>query len=662
MAEPVSLASLLAKFAGPVGTLLGALIKPRVEAWNQKREKDKKLDEFSTLQGFGNYLVRAYEKNSYLQTLVFQNQKKKLDDLYVPLTVKIVENKGERRIRVDSYPPELVPRYEKVLIVDTAGMGKSTLARFLFLDCLRQSAAIPILIELRQLSESRGVIDVLTDEVNPLVPEISGGLLRELISNGGFLFIFDGYDEIPLEGRQTVSRELQEFISRAAHGNQFVLTSREDAALAAFANFQRFSIEPLNIGEAFDLIRKYDSEGELSKRIISKLETEATEGIKEFLTNPMLVSLLYKSYDFKPTLPQRKHLFYRQVYDALFECHDLTKTGHFIREKHSKLDLDDFHRVLRILGFLTLRVGKVEYDRDELLKYIEDARVRCPPLLFQAGDFLRDLTSTVPLFAHEGHYFRWAHKSLQEYFAAQFICTDTKGKQESLLRSIAKMPGNDQYRHVLELCYDIDYRTFRNSVVRDLIVSFLDHYDRLLVNLPNIERQDVDLRKQVIFGRRLLFLREKDTRLANFFHSSVTATENDIRALFPNENFSFLTLFAPGASGERLVLAVFNSPIYELVEVLHRRRDPLVEDLHLPIAARKDVDLSPMDDLLGMVPSEINWDGEHPLNRPEDFAGTNRLLRLIIRFALAPSACRSALREIDEDLKRDSECELLSDL
>src|SRR5262249_41244255 len=152
--------------------------------------------------------------------------------------------------------------------------------------------------------------------------------------------------------------------------NHYIMTSRPESALASFSSFAGFQMQPLRITEAFELIRKYDDSGELAEQLISKIQGETLHNIREFLTNPFLVSLLYKSYDYKPTIPFKKHIFYRQVYDSLFESHDLSKDGGYIRPKHSKLDIEDFHRILRSLGFITVKLGKVEYEKDEILNLI----------------------------------------------------------------------------------------------------------------------------------------------------------------------------------------------------------------------------------------------------------------------------------------------------
>lgn len=102
-------------------------IKPKwVKFKKEKALKSKLLEERSEV--FCEYLVRSYEKHCYLKTVVFSSSKKMLKDLYVPLSIKeyqFVQEKGESFVIIDDVCERFL--HEKVLIVDTAGMGKQQL-------------------------------------------------------------------------------------------------------------------------------------------------------------------------------------------------------------------------------------------------------------------------------------------------------------------------------------------------------------------------------------------------------------------------------------------------------------------------------------------------------------------------------------------------------
>ena len=494
--------------AGAIAAIASPLSKSLVDTWITPKlvelVKDKTIEKMvidhSFESKFAEYLARAYERQSFIRTVVFQNQRL-LEDLYLPLTVKSANKSEVDTVVIDSYKAELIPKYGRVLLTDTAGMGKSTVSRYLFLKCLAENMGVPIFVELRQLSGDKTILDIICSELNPIDDEFDKDFILKLIRRGDFVFFLDGYDEIPFAERDKATIALQEFIAKSANNN-FILTSRPESALASFADFQQFVVQPLSKEEAFELIRKYDDRGPLAEQLIDELEGDMLKNVEEFLTNPLLVSLLYKAYQFKPSVPLKKPTFYRQVYDSLFEDHDLTKPGSYKREKRSGLDVDDFNRVLRALGFFTVKLGQVEYTKDEVLSHIGQAKNSCAGLSFNANDFLNDLLTTVPLFLQEGQQYKWNHKSIQEYFAALFICTDAKADQPVILEKMADNREYQRFLNVLDLCYDIDYKTFRHTLVYRLVSSFVDYHDKSYTgeHFQHIAEDEMELRKSLCFG------------------------------------------------------------------------------------------------------------------------------------------------------------------
>ncbi|MDT3498425.1 hypothetical protein NLU03_30110, partial [Bacillus toyonensis] len=151
--------------------------------------------------------------------------------------------------------------------------------------------------------------------------------LLEIINRGDFIFFLDGYDEIPFQHKQDVTRQLKRFISLAGN-NIFYLTSRQDESLASFGEFQQYEIRDLEKEEAYQLIKKYDDVIQLNlytsiiKQIDENITQQRFSELESFLGNPLLVSFLYLTFKHKKDIPALKIEFYRKVYDALFESHD----------------------------------------------------------------------------------------------------------------------------------------------------------------------------------------------------------------------------------------------------------------------------------------------------------------------------------------------------
>jgi hypothetical protein len=514
MAGDLETIKTVATVAAPLtAAIVETWIKPKLAQLHKYLNTDKALFENALVSKFDEYLIRAYERNSYISVIVFPNQQKRLEDIYIPLTVQAANRKV--KISIDGYREEFIHTYKKILIRDTAGVGKSTLLKYLFVSCVQNNKGVPVFIELRKLKSDQSVLTYIYNELNPIDCEFDKEFILKLIKEGGFIFFFDGYDEIPFNERDNVTTSLQDFISKAGN-NLFVLTSRPELSLASFPDFQEFNIRPLESAEAFELLKKYDEAGELSAEIISKLESKTFQNIEEFLQNPLLVSLLYKSYEYKHTIPFKQHIFYRQVYDALFESHDLTKSGSFTREKHTGLDIEEFHRVLRAIGFITVKLGQIEFDKDSLLSLIKRGKDHSCNLNFKESDFLKDLLSAVPLFNRDGNYFKWTHKAIQEYFAAQFIWLDTKGNQGKILKQIVRKDNAREYYNVLDLYYDIDFKSFQQTIIYDYLCDFIKYYDSsyLLINRGQISEKDIHDRKSLVFGKTILLLKyELQTRV-----------------------------------------------------------------------------------------------------------------------------------------------------
>jgi len=505
MSETTEIIKTVAPIAAPfVTAIVDTFVKPKLQKLSEFLKKEEASNVLSLEAKFQEYLERSYEHHAFVNVLAFQNQQKKLIDIYIPLTV-VNENSNEKYF-LEEYKSDFIPKYKKVLVSDTAGMGKSTLTKNLFLSVIEKNQGIPIFIEMRKLRGEISIFKYVHNELNPVDNEFDEDFVRRLIRDGNFIFFFDGYDEVPLSQREEVNTSLKDFISKAGK-NFFIITSRPESSLASFPDFLNFGIQPLKLEESFELLKKYDNGGEISGEIISKLEGETLNSIKEFLINPLLVSLLYKSYEYKRKIPLKKHLFYRQVFDSLYENHDLTKNPPLIRPKFSNLEIDDFHRVMRALGFITMKRGEVEYDKDTLLSLIKQSNERCVGLDFRESDFLKDLLSIVPLFNRDGGYYKWAHKSLQDYFAAQFIWHDSGENKTEVLRKIVRSEENQKYLNVLDLYYDIDFKTFKHIIIYDFLTEFLNYYDSAFpfINDQKTVDQEISDLKLFTFGKFILF-------------------------------------------------------------------------------------------------------------------------------------------------------------
>lgn len=462
----------------PIKHILNTWLKPKLEEMKNKNEVTDNLTSY-IFDVFSDYLTRTFEYQKSVNMIALGLQQVDIDQIYIPLTIYSEEKKEKKTIT--KFDLKFSEKYKKIVIEDTAGMGKSTLMKKMFISAIDQNVGIPVFIELRNLSKDKDVLDVILENINPLNHIHSKDFIIEVILRGDFIFFLDGYDEISFKHKQDVTSQLKSFIMKA-NKNIFYLTSRLDDSLISFGQFQKFEINNLIKKESFKLFQKYDkiTNLKLAPSIINQIKENINgqkfDELESFLGNPLLVSFLYLTFKHKKDIPSLKIDFYRKVYDALYELHDLSKDS-YKREKYSGLSCSNLLKILNKLGFLCLRENVNDYDKNKLLKLIRNAKNSPYFNDVQEDDILRDIMENVPLIMRIGLDYKWAHKSFMEYFAAYFI--DEQESREEILNNIYKSQNFSIYFNMLDFYHEIDRQLFDKVFVYPMLCDFINFIDGL---------------------------------------------------------------------------------------------------------------------------------------------------------------------------------------
>jgi len=438
------------------------------------------------------FLAKTRAQCSAINTLAFPNILKKLDEIYQPLYLSSLDaDFGAGNDILGTH--EFILRNQKVLIIDNAGMGKSTLVKKLVVDTISKTDYIPVYLELRTLSDTP-----ITSQVKKIFG-LEENDSDDILKHFPFVYFLDGVDEIPSGYKASLLKKIKEF-SDAFEGSKVIITSRPENSTQELYGFSRYKICPLKKEQSYDLLRLYNPDFKLANKLISEIEgMKDKDNILEFLTTPLYVSLLYCAYRFKPVIPRKKDLFYSQVYEALFETHDLSKETGYVREKKCLLDITDFSLILRRLGFWCLKNdSSLEFTRSKLEAVITEIVSNINGINVRPAYFMSDLINTVPLFVKEGSNYRWSHKSLMEYFAAQFICVDLKDKHGEVLYRLYSSKDAIRYKHVLELCADIDYTSFRKNIIKPCLKEYI-HHTRIISDYGYLSDKDKEIWASITF-------------------------------------------------------------------------------------------------------------------------------------------------------------------
>lgn len=406
--------------------------------------------------GIPEYLHSQTEKYYFTNTFLHRAEKVKFDDVYYPVSVAY-----NHLVTKFENISDVFDEYKYITIIGSAGSGKSTLIKYLFLNSIRSSYKIPILIELRYLNEFSGSISdfiyekILQNEVKP-----SKATLSRALKKGAFLFLFDGYDEIFSKRKQQIAKEIDDFTDRYPN-NKYIITTRPGGGIEGAQRFHSFYIQDLSNSEITEFINLLVDDEERREQIKNNIEKTEVSDYKEYLKNPLLLSMFILAFENHPEIPNRKSAFYKNVFDTLYSKHDGVTKGSFPREKKTKLKREDFEEVLSAFSFTTLAEGKFAFTEEYLSEKLSLIEKRKRKLSFEIEEIIFDLRTSISIMIKDGFEFKFPHRSMQEYFTAFFLSKlPTEKKKEKAYSRLSKVfnkSSEDYSLNLWKLCKELDY-------------------------------------------------------------------------------------------------------------------------------------------------------------------------------------------------------------
>ncbi|MGL6099096.1 MAG: NACHT domain-containing protein [Fusobacteriaceae bacterium] len=466
-----------------------SLFKKIDEMKNRKKDENGLYEELKT--SINNYLESKYAEFSYVKPLALQGERVKLNDIYCPLT--IVSNdyyfkKDKKEIRVEKFDFEIFSQTDKILIEDDAGMGKSTLMKYMFLSYFREEISspkgyLPIFIEVRNISKNERLEDLIKKSFFLGSTDYNPNLVEKLMEQK-IIYFLDGFDEIPEEVKETSINQIIDLTNRY-RSNLYILSSRKENLLDNFSNYARFKIKPLTLKEGMDLLKKYNNihkEGYFSE-LIDQVRTNK-EALKDFLGTPLLASLIYRAFSYKKNLPTSKVEFYSQVFDALYQEHDLsTKRGYLRKIELPKIE---FTKVLSEFAFSNITSLRIEFTQSEMINSLEQLKAKLGQS-YSSANLLGNFHKEVPLFRKESNSYYWSHKSMQEYFIALHISQLGSNKEE-LMRKMVLSPRNQQYLNIFYFLYELEPLIFKKIVLDEIVQDIEIFFSKCSDNIQRKEK------------------------------------------------------------------------------------------------------------------------------------------------------------------------------
>ncbi|MFJ6770520.1 NACHT domain-containing protein [Kitasatospora sp. NPDC091257] len=349
------------------------------------------------------------------------------------------------------------PRGERVVLLGDPGAGKSTLARYLALTLVQDvdgplaplGGLVPLVVELRQYAEGqwreRTFEDFLDHRHTVAGMSLPGPELRQLLTEGRVVVVFDGLDELFDPGvRAAAAERIAAFAARYDRA-RVVVTSRvigyQRSALggAGFTHFMLQDLDPERI--AYFARRWYaiacPADAELAGRLFDRITSavEASRPIRELAGNPLLLTIL-TIIGRRQTLPRDRQGVYEHAVRVLVAHWDRDTKHLSIPLKPGAAEalglLDDRER-LELLRLLARRmqegtggIAGNHIHAEELEEVFRDyfTQFGLPPhQCLAAARALRDQLRerNFILARYGGEVYGFVHRAFLEYLAAADI-------------------------------------------------------------------------------------------------------------------------------------------------------------------------------------------------------------------------------------------------
>jgi len=424
---------------------------------------------------FENYLKDAQKNISMSKTILYGQVP---HDLYSFFECIGIRNKKD--IIDTSNINNILQIGHKIIITGTGGIGKSVLMKHCFLNAIKNTYYIPVLVELRGLNEFE--LDDISIEkyIYRTLGNFGFNLEEEYykysLETGCYLILFDGYDEVKNAYSQKITNEIINFGTKYSD-NHIIVSSRPLDEFIGWSDFIEYSSMSLNKEQALSLVSKLDYDEELKEKFYNQLKEELFDKYRSFASNPLLLTIMLMTFEERISIPDSKTDFYEQAFSTLFHRHDANKKGKFKREIQSGLGYEDFKKIFSYFCFRSFFKNQYEFTEKSALENIAKAKEKAYSFdEFKDMDFLNDMIKAACMLIPEGLNYRFAHRSFQEYFAAVYTTQLSDDEQKQFIISWLKSESSRLTTDFLDILCELQPDRFVKNILYGPLTELYNMY------------------------------------------------------------------------------------------------------------------------------------------------------------------------------------------
>jgi hypothetical protein len=448
---------LVSAATGLLGRLTADLVKSASEA------VAKEIEIFNTPSKIRS-ISRKLASLELVKTINSPDKPSKISSFYISPLFEDTESKIFEAKTIDEFG-----NGEHPLIEGIAGQGKSIFMRQLCIEELKLGRRLPILIELRKITNSKGLRDFAIEYLRAVGFIRCEEIWQYLLESGFAVLLLDGYDEVQEEFRMQLIHDIN-MLSVSFDQLRIIITSRPEASIKGVSCLRTVKMRRLDKMKRNAIIKKICDRNTASK-LIDKMSDNSN--LSEIVDTPLFATLLCIVYRAEHRLPETVHEFYDMVFQTLLYRHDQQKEG-YERPRKSGLGNHQFSAVFEHFCIRTSLDQRIRLSQEKATEIIAIALAKEGSEASLADKYFNDVTKITCLLVKDGTEYQFLHKSIQEYFSARYIKRLPEERAQEFYQKIIDSPSRiAQLKQTIHFLYEIDsYRSYKYFVLPSLSATF----------------------------------------------------------------------------------------------------------------------------------------------------------------------------------------------
>ena len=433
-----------------------------------------KKHEMKLNKGLPEYIKANYQRCAFVRTLLKRDRPTELDKIYEPLQFEVDDDILEE----DEIKSSISTDLHRTIISGYAGNGKTIFLKKIYKELIdNQVNFYPIFFELRNISSgTQTLLDCIYESIVTYSDSFTQEQFTYGLKKGLFYFLIDGLDEVSDLQQSNIQEEIIKLTLKYPYC-PFVVTSRPNE-FTTWENFHIAHLLPFDYRRCQSYITKIDFVEERKTEFLEFLTEYKFAEHEEFLSNPLLASMMLLTFDEYGDIPAKRHIFYEKCFQVLIKEHDASK-GRFLRPLKSKLSHENLEKVFMYFCAITYQEKKYRFSLQEIDKFIDLAsQTLSSDKICKGNDIRYDFVHSVSLLLQDGNFFEFIHRSFQEYFFAKFIVNDRKFELENKLDNIDDLFSLAK-ANLIAMIDDMDHDYFETEYILKKLAILNEYFESI---------------------------------------------------------------------------------------------------------------------------------------------------------------------------------------